>query len=192
MTNDNRLLTFQDRDEWRSWLERHHDRADEAWVVIYKKGVKDDALSFKEAQDEALCFGWTDVKSKGVDKERYSLRFTPRRPGSMWSISNVRRVEQLIKAGRMAQAGLERITEARQNGQWEAAIRSAQTDVLPPDLHVALQEQRGALAGYKSMREATKRQLLHALYTAKSEATRRRRIAGIVQEALELAPDSSA
>jgi uncharacterized protein YdeI (YjbR/CyaY-like superfamily) len=182
VTDDRELLSFDSRDGWRAWLQSHHDQATEAWLVLYKKGARESALSFEEAQDEALCFGWTDVKSKGIDGARYSLRFTPRRAGSQWSMSNIRRVEQLIQEGRMTETGLEKIVEAQHNGQWEVAIRSEQTDMIPADLEEALQRRKGALAGYRSLTHSRKRQLLRGLYTAKSQATRQRRIQAIVQE----------
>jgi uncharacterized protein YdeI (YjbR/CyaY-like superfamily) len=185
MTDDRELLYFTNRDEWRAWLTSHHDQATEAWIVLYKKGAREASLSMDEAQEEALCFGWTDVKSKGIDSSRYSLRFTPRRASSVWSISNIRRVERLIKEGLMADAGLEKVAEARQNGQWDAAIRSEQTDLIPADLEKALRRRKGALAGYRSLTHSRKKQLLHGLLTAKSQATRQRRIEAILREVTE-------
>ncbi len=183
--DDRELLSFSNRGEWRAWLRSHHDRAAEAWLVLYKKGERAATLSLEEAQDEALCFGWTDVKSKSLDASRYSLRFTPRRPGSQWSASNIRRVEGLIQAGLMTEAGMARVTEAHQNGQWDAALQSEQTDVVPADLEKALQERTGALARYKGLTHSRKKQLLHQIFTAKSDAIRQRRIAAIVQEVAE-------
>lgn len=150
--------------------------------MLYKKGARAASLSFNEAQEEALCVGWTDVKSKRINSSRYILRFTPRRAGSDWSISNIRRAERMINAGRMTEAGLKKVAEAHQNGQWEAAIKSAQTDLIPTDLHKALRRRKGALAGYQSLKDARKRQILHSLLTAKSQATRQRRIGAIVSE----------
>ena len=185
MIDNHELLTFINRDEWRAWLKSHHDRATEAWLVLHKKGEQATLLSFEEAQAEALCFGWTDVKSKSIDDSRYALRFTPRRAGSVWSLSNIRRVETLIADGRMTEAGLTRVAEAQQNGQWEAGIRSEQTELIPSDLEKALRRRKGALAGYRSLPHSRKKQLLHSLFTSKSEATRQRRIDAIVQEIVE-------
>ncbi len=185
MTDNHELLTFTNRDEWRSWLHSHHDQATEVWIVLYKKGARKAPLTLDEAQEEALCFGWTDVKSKSIDDSRYSLRFTPRRAGSNWSLSNIRRVEKLIAAGLMAKAGLEKVAEAHQNGQWDAAIMSERTRVIPTDLEEALRRRKGALAAYKSLSNSRKKQLLHGLLTAKNQATRQRRIQAIVQEVAE-------
>lgn len=185
MTNNLEMLSFTNRQEWRAWLHANHDRAIEAWLVLYKKGARVASFAFEEAQAEALCFGWTDVKSRNIDRFRYALRFTPRRAGSVWSISNIRRVETLIAEERMTEAGLAKVAEARQNGQWEAGIKSEQTDQIPVDLERALRRRKGALAAYKSLPHARKKQLLHGLYTAKSPTTRQRRIEAIVQEAAE-------
>jgi uncharacterized protein YdeI (YjbR/CyaY-like superfamily) len=182
MVQAHELLTFAGRDEWRAWLELYHRQAPEAWVVISKNRACPATVSLSEAQDEALCFGWVDVMSKRIDDSCYSLRFTPRRTGSGWSITNVRRVEQLVRQGRMTESGLAKIAEAHANGQWDAAVKSAQTDVIPEDLEKALRRTRGALSGYKGLLDSRKRQLLHGLLTAKSPATRQRRIEKIVQE----------
>jgi len=100
-------------------------------------------------------------------------------------MTNIRRVETLIAAGRMTEAGLAKITEAQHNGQWEAGIKSEQTDQIPADLEKALRRSQGALNRYKSLPHSRKKQLLRGLFTAKSEATRQRRIAAIVQEVAE-------
>ncbi len=177
------LLSFTTREQWRSWLNAHHDRAGEAWLVLFKKGARSPSLSIAEAQEEALCFGWIDHLSRSLDSSRFLLRFTARRAGSIWSMTNIRRVEQLTKAGRMTQAGLEKVREARQNGQWEAAIAREQTHLIPADLEKALRRRKGALAGYRRLTDSRKKQLVHWLLTAKSQATRQRRLEAILREA---------
>jgi uncharacterized protein YdeI (YjbR/CyaY-like superfamily) len=179
---DDELLSFNSRSEWRAWLAAHHQQATEARVVIYKRGPRKACLSLNDAQEEALCFGWVDVKNKRLDEDRYSLLFSPRRAGSSWSISNIQRVEQLIKAGQMTDAGLAKVTEAQANGQWAIALRIEQTDLIPPELDHALRKRRGALLGYRSLTHSRKRQILRWLLTAKSQVTRQRRIDAIVQE----------
>lgn len=182
MPEDGELLSFNSRTEWRAWLESNHDQAIEVRIVIYKNGPRKAYLSLNEAQEEALCFGWVDVKNKRVDSSRYSLLFKPRRAGSAWSISNIRRVERLIKAGLMMEAGLAKIAAAHEDGQWDAAIRIEQTDLIPPELEKALRKRKGALMGYRSLTHSRRRQILRWLLTAKGQATRQRRIEAIVQE----------
>jgi len=176
------LLTFRDRVEWRNWLEVHHQSSDEAWLVLHKKGVRQATLSLDEAVREALCFGWIDGKLRSLDKERYSLRFTPRRPDSVWSMSNIRRVEELVSQGLMTDAGLQKMAEARQSGQWQAAIRREQVDLIPPDLQRALRRRKGATARYRGLPASRRKQLLHWLMTSRTAQTRQKRIESIVEE----------
>jgi uncharacterized protein YdeI (YjbR/CyaY-like superfamily) len=97
---------FRTPADFRRWLERHHGTQPELWVGFYKKGSGRPSITWPEAVDEALCFGWIDGIRKSVDAERYVNRFTPRRSRSNWSLVNIRRVGQLIAAGRMQPAGL--------------------------------------------------------------------------------------
>jgi uncharacterized protein YdeI (YjbR/CyaY-like superfamily) len=108
------------RDQWRTWL---------------------DALSLEEAVEEALCFGWIDGLLRSVDAETYLLRFSPRKRKSIWSESNKRRAEGLIRAGRMTAAGLEKIAEAEANGEWEAATAREDVDAIPEDAVPPLAEE---------------------------------------------------
>ncbi len=185
MPVDGKLLSFTSRTEWRAWLESHHDHASEAQVVIYKTGPRKAHLSLNEAQEEALCFGWVDVKNKRIDSSRYSLLFKPRKAGSAWSISNIRRVERLIEAGLMTEAGLAKVAAAHGDGQWDAALRIEKTDLIPPDLEKALRKRKGALIGYRSLTHSRRRQILRRLLTAKRQATRQRIIEAIVQEVVK-------
>jgi uncharacterized protein YdeI (YjbR/CyaY-like superfamily) len=149
---------------------------------LYKKGARAPSLSIEEAQEEALCFGWIDHMSKSLDSSRFLLRFTPRRAGSIWSMTNIRRIEKLSRAGLMTPAGLEKVAEARRNGQWEAAVAREQTELMPADLQKALRRRKGAVAGYRILTASRKKQLLHWLLTAKSESTRQRRLEAILRE----------
>jgi uncharacterized protein YdeI (YjbR/CyaY-like superfamily) len=182
VSDDRKLLAFTGRGQWRGWLESHHREAGEAWLVLYKKGIREGSLTLDEAVEEALCFGWIDGKLRSLDAERYSLRFSPRRANSVWSVSNIRRVERLTQEGLMTEAGLEKIAEGHQSGQWDAAIRREQTDVMPPDLEAALRRTSGAVAAYRGLTDSRKKQLLHWLLTAKRPETRQRRIEAIVSE----------
>ena len=182
MSDDRELLSFSHRAEWRAWLAAHHAQAAEAWLVIYKTGPRKSLLTLHDAQEEALCFGWIEVSNKRLDADRYALRFTPRKSGSAWSISNTLRAEKLTAAGLMTEAGLQKVDEAHHNGQWAAALRIEQTDLIPDDLEKALRPRKGALAGYRNLSRSRKRQILRGLLSAKSHETRQRRIEAIVQE----------
>ena len=182
MADSQELLTFPDRAAWRKWLEVNHLHAQEAWLALKKKGAQDASLSLEEAVREALCFGWIDGKLKSLDRARYSLRFSPRKPNSVWSISNVRRVGELISEGLMKEAGLQRVAEGHLSGQWEAAVRREQVDLIPSDLAKALRRRKGAIGAYRNLAPSRRKQLLHWLMTSKRPETREKRIEAIVEE----------
>ena len=175
-------LEFRDRDQWRSWLEANHAQAEEAWLVHYKKGFQEGTLTLGEAVEEALCYGWIDSTLRRVDQRRYALRYSPRRPNSIWSQSNKRRVRRLTREGRMAPAGLAAVAQAKENGQWEAATRREQVDLIPPELEAALRARHGARDAYLALPASRRKQLIHWITSAKRPVTRQRRIAAILEE----------
>jgi uncharacterized protein YdeI (YjbR/CyaY-like superfamily) len=176
------LLTFEGRGEWRAWLDSHHGREPEARVVIFKSGPHKGRLTLREAQEEAVCFGWVDAINRRIDDSRYWLRFVPRKPGSAWSLSNIRRVERMQGADLMARAGLDAVAEARRNGQWDLALRVERTDLIPPDLESELRAASGALEVYENLAHSRKKQMLRSILSAKSPATAQRRIRAVVEE----------
>lgn len=103
------------RSEWRGWLEAHHRNKTEAWLLIYKKGTTTPSVKYSEAVEEALCYGWIDSSMKGIDKEKYAQRFTPRRGGSNWTASNVVIAERMIQEGKMQTRGLEAYRTRKNN-----------------------------------------------------------------------------
>lgn len=174
------LIEVSTRDEWRRWLASHHQESPGVWITLYKHGKCEGMLKLSEAVEEALCFGWIDGKLRSVDSEKYLLRFTPRRANSVWSIHNIRRVEQLIEAGLMSETGFEKIAEARRNGQWDAAIRRERTEEIPDDLQKRLDRTKGALRAYTALPSSKKKQYLHWLFSARKPETRQRRIESIL------------
>jgi uncharacterized protein YdeI (YjbR/CyaY-like superfamily) len=107
--------------EWRAWLQANHAVEKEVWLIIYKKHTGTPSVTFEEATEEALCFGWIDSIMKGADEEKYILRYTPRRKGSKWSEANKKRAAKLIEQRRMTEAGLAKIEEAKRTGEWDKA-----------------------------------------------------------------------
>jgi len=184
MTNPTDPLEFENRDQWRSWLEQNHHTEEEAWLILYKKKFDDQGLILDDAVEEALCFGWIDGKLKSLDKKRYMLRFSPRKADSIWAISNIQRVEKLIEEGKMTEAGYQKIVEAKANGEWEAAIRREQVDIIPEELESALRTVVGALSAYRAQPDYRKKQFIYWLQTAKREETKKRRIRLILEEIL--------
>jgi uncharacterized protein YdeI (YjbR/CyaY-like superfamily) len=177
-------LKFEDRDQWQSWLEVNHTTEREAWLLIYKKVYKDLGLALEEAVEEALCFGWIDGTLRTIDERCYTLRFSPRTKNSIWSMSNIQRVEKLAAEGKMTDAGILKVAEAKANGEWEAAIRREQVDSIPKDLEVALRKQDGALSAYKALPASHKKQYIYWLQSAKRGETKQQRIQKIVDEVL--------
>jgi uncharacterized protein YdeI (YjbR/CyaY-like superfamily) len=171
----------EDQRAWRGWLEEHHAARNEVWLVLFKKHVERQCVSLEEAVEEALCFGWIDGKLKRVDDERHILRFCPRKPNSIWSESNKRRVRQLIESGRMTPAGLALVDEAKRNGQWDRAAERENIDDLPPDLEQALAADGTARAAFARLAPSHKKAYLLWVAEARRPETRARRIAEVVK-----------
>ena len=125
--------SFKDRDDWRAWLAQNHARATELWLVFYKKNSGKHSVSYDEAVEEALCFGWIDGIVKGIDDGKYANRFSPRRRSSIWSESNKRRVARMIEQGRMTPIGLAKVEEAKVNGRsaWGKAAQREDVTNIP-------------------------------------------------------------
>lgn len=182
MKMPDKCLTFATREEWRAWLAEHHATAQEAWLLHYKKKAARQALTYEEAVEEALCFGWIDSLLKGVDDEAFALRYSPRKSKSVWSESNKRRAERLIDEGRMTAAGLEKIAQAKANGEWDAATAREDVDAIPVDLAQELESNK-ARASFDKWPASRKKQYLYWLSSAKRPETRRKRLQAIVEMA---------
>ena len=176
MINIGQQLHFGHRNEWRAWLEENHATAQELWLVIYKKHTGKVGVTYEEAVEEALCFGWIDGMMKRLDEEKYALRFSPRKKGSVWSELNKRRVAKLIKQGRMTTAGLAKVKEARANGQWRAAKLREDSTNIPADLRQALKANLQAWRNFDRLTPSHKRQYIYWTTSAKTDKTRQRRI----------------
>jgi len=175
---------FDHRAQWRRWLEEFHSAETEAWLIVYKKKYANQGLALDEAVEEALCYGWIDGLLQTMDEKRYMLRFSPRTENSIWAISNIHRVENLISQGKMTEAGYQKIAEAKANGEWDAAIRREQVDIIPKDLESALRKEDGAISAYRALPDSQKKRYIYWLQTAKREDTKQRRIQKIVNQVL--------
>lgn len=176
---------FLNRLAWRSWLEDHHAISSEVWLIIQKKSSKLEGLSLDEAVEEALCYGWIDGKLQRFDEQRYLLRFSPRKPNSLWSVRNIQRVEELVSRGVMTEAGMAAVQEGKKSGQWKAAIDRENTDVIHAELEAALRRRKGAIAAYRDLPTSQKKLYMYWIQSAKREQTRRIRIEEIVKRVLE-------
>jgi uncharacterized protein YdeI (YjbR/CyaY-like superfamily) len=180
MKEPGEYLVFADRAEWRVWLETHHAGETEAWVVHGKRGATEGCLAYKEGVEEALCFGWIDGRLRSLDAERFVLRYSPRRRGSTWAASNKARAERLIREGRMTQAGLDSIAEAKRSGEGEAATAREDIDAIPPDLQDAFAGAPDARTRFVGLTASRKKQLIWWVSSAKKAETRERRVQAVV------------
>ncbi|TGE27437.1 YdeI/OmpD-associated family protein [Hymenobacter metallicola] len=170
------------RADWRQWLAQHHAASPGVWLVYFKKSSGQPRVSYAEAVEEALCFGWIDSLPRKLDAERTALLFTPRQPRSGWSKVNKERLEQLTAAGLMTPAGLAAVERARQNGAWES-LDAAEAGLVPPDLTAALAENEAAARQFAAFSPSARKQLLTWVLGAKRPETRAARVAEVVRRA---------
>ncbi len=172
------------RAEWRAWLEQHHGRAEGVWLVSYKQATDKPRVTYDEAVEEALCFGWVDSKGNKLDEERSMLWFAPRKLGSGWSRPNKERVERLIAAGLMTPAGMAKIEAAKADGSW-SLLDAVENLEIPPDLAEALDAYPPAATNFAAFPPSAKRAILQWIVQAKTPATRAKRIAETARLAQE-------
>jgi uncharacterized protein YdeI (YjbR/CyaY-like superfamily) len=168
-------LHAENRAEWRAWLAEHHGASDGVWLVFWRRRSGRTGLSYEEAIQEALCFGWIDGKAAKLDDERTMLRFSPRKRGSGWARSNKLRIERLLADGLMTEAGLARVEQARQDGSW-TRLDAVEDLVVPDDLAAAFAGQPGARDHWDSFPRSVRRSALEWIVQAKRPETRARRV----------------
>ncbi len=166
---------FQDRVEWREWLEENHDTETEIWLIYYKKHTGVKRIPYDDAVEEAICFGWIDSIVKRIDDERYMQKFTPRKDRSSWSELNRKRAELMIAEGLMTGAGMSKVRAARENGLWEKKPVKKEGLTVPPDLEKALFD-AGAQENFGNMPPSSRKHYIGWIESAKREETRRKRI----------------
>jgi len=175
-------VTPKSRQAWRSWLQKNHATRSEVWLVFYKQHTGKPTLSYNDAVEEALCFGWIDGVKRSIDTERYMHRFSPRLAGSKWSESNRTRVARLLEAGLMTSPGQRSIDEAKRNGNWDAPARPSLDLSIPPEMAGRLKRHKKAARFFQSLAPSYRRQYIAWIATAKRHETRTRRL----DEAMEL------
>jgi uncharacterized protein YdeI (YjbR/CyaY-like superfamily) len=170
------------RQEWRDWLQANHAAAPGVWFIYHKQSSGKQRISYDDAVEEALCFGWIDSLTKKVDDERYRQLFTPRKPKSPWSKPNKARVEKLLRAGLMAAPGLAKVEAARQDGSWNA-LDDIDALTIPADLREALAANPTAERHFHAFSPSAKKGILWHIASAKRPETRLKRIEQIVAAA---------
>lgn len=175
-------LYVSNRDDWRTWLRKNHESKKEVWLIYYKKDTGKPSIPYDDSVEEALCFGWVDSIIRKIDAEKYARKFTPRTGKSKWSEANKKRVEKMIKEGKMTEAGLASVKNAKDRGQWFKASVPAKELAIPSYLKEALAMNRKALDNFDRLADGHKRLFVRWIDSAKREETRKRRII----EAIEL------
>lgn len=171
---------FRNARAFETWLKKHHASSDGLWLQIAKRGAEEPSVTYAEAVEIALCWGWIDGQKKGLDDQHFLQRFTPRRARSVWSKVNVEKVAALIAAGRMQAPGLAQVEAAKADGRWARAYDGARTSVVPEDLQAALDAQPHAKAFFATLNASNRYAVLWRIQTAVKPETRTRRIEQLV------------
>ena len=170
--------------EWRDWLAAHHELKSSVWLVYGKKGSGLPSITWSEAVDEALCFGWIDSIKKPIDKERFMQFFCKRKPNSIWSKINKEKVKRLLAQKLIAKAGLETIKKAKQNGSW-TALDAVETLKIPKDLALEFKNSKDAKIFFLGLSKSAKKAILQWIVLAKRAETRQNRILELVKSSSE-------
>lgn len=178
-----RLLEVASAAAFERWLEKHHADTDEGvWLVLVKKkAATAKSLTYVQAVETALCFGWIDGQGKGRDDVSSLQRFTPRRKRSVWSKINVERAERLIAEGRMRPAGLAEIERAKADGRWASAYDPPSTAEVPEDFLAELEKHPKAKAFFATLNKRNTFPVVHRLQTAAKPETRAKRLAAMIE-----------
>jgi uncharacterized protein YdeI (YjbR/CyaY-like superfamily) len=175
------IVDFARQAAWADWLEANHGASAGVWLRLAKKGSGSPSVSYAEAVESALCFGWIDGQKDSYDEQAWLQKFTPRGPRSIWSKINRERVGELVARGLMRPAGLAAVERAKQGGQWEAAYDPPSVATVPPDLQAALDaSEKGAQAFFDSLNGANRYAVLWRIQTVKKAETRARKIVELV------------
>ena len=175
----------KDAPKWRKWLAKNHAAKSAVWLVYYKPASGKTRVSYNDAVDEAICFGWIDSKPNALDEYRSIQFFAPRNPKSNWSKVNKARVERLMQEGRMQPSGLAIVEVAKKNGAWDA-LNEVEEMIIPDDLEAALKQVPAADKYFNTFPRSSKKNILEWIHNAKQPETRSKRIA----ETVTLAKDN--
>ena len=170
------VLAFSSQKAWETWLKRQDMTSRGLWVKLAKKGSGFDSVTYVEAVEVALCYGWIDGQANRLDDDFYLQRFTPRRARSKWSKINRDRAEKLIARGAMKAAGMREVERARADGRWDAAYDAPTTATVPDDLRVELEKNNKARSFFATLNATNRYAILHRIQDAKRPETRARRI----------------
>lgn len=174
-------MLFPGQKEWESWLGKHHNTATGVWLRLARKGSGVESVTYADAVESALCYGWIDGQKRPESKEAWLQKFTPRGKKSIWSKINREKALALIESGRMKAAGRTEIERAKKDGRWEAAYDSPKAAKPPPDLQAALDRNPKAKAFFATLESRNRYAVLWRVQTAKKPETRAERIKTFVE-----------
>jgi uncharacterized protein YdeI (YjbR/CyaY-like superfamily) len=174
-------LPFESKKKWADWLAKQHDKSAGVWLKLAKKDTGISSVTYAEALDVALCYGWIDGQKASFDEKYWLQKFTPRGPKSIWSKINTEKVEGLIKSGEMTPAGLKAIEAAKQDGRWAAAYASQKNISVPDDFQTALNQNKKAKVFFDTLKSSERYSFLFRIHTAKKAETRAKRIQQFIE-----------
>ncbi|WP_394781878.1 YdeI family protein [Undibacterium sp.] len=174
------IAPFASAAQWRQWLAKHHGQTDGIWLQMFKKDSGTATVTYAEALDEALCYGWIDGQKKPFDESSWLQKFTPRRATSTWSAINVGHAERLVDTGRMQAAGLAQMDAAKKDGRWQLAYASQSVAEMPPDFLAALKKNKKAHAFFGTLNKTNRYSIAYRLHTSKKPETRAKRMQTIL------------
>ena len=180
MTKDTKrdlpIIPFESQEDWEAWLEEHHETSGGLWLKIAKKDSGIDSVSYSEALDVALGYGWIDSQKASFDDKFWLQRFTPRKPKSKWSKVNREKATELIEQGKMKTAGLKEVELAKQDGRWDKAYDSQRNATVPDDFRQELDKNPEAQEFFATLNSTNRYAILYQIQDAKKPETRARRI----------------
>ena len=174
-------LTVPTQEMWEAWLERNGNASPGVWLRLAKRGAEDSTVSYAEAVESALCFGWIDGQKRAESEHYWLQRFTPRTTRSIWSKINRAKADVLVASGQMRPAGLLEIDRAKQDGRWDAAYSSVSKAVVPDDLQAALDANKKAKAFFATLNSRNRYAVLFRIQNSRKHETRARKIARFVE-----------
>lgn len=180
MHTEYKIIAFIDQPAFREWLGKNGNTTQGIWMRIYKKASAEISITYREALDEALCYGWIDGQRRSYDELSYLQKFTPRRSKSIWSKRNVEHIARLREAGFMTPAGMLEVSKAQADGRWQAAYDAASEMEVPQDFLSELSRWPKAEAFFNSLNKTNRFAIAWRLQTAKTPVTRTRRMERII------------
>jgi uncharacterized protein YdeI (YjbR/CyaY-like superfamily) len=175
------IIAFATQQDWEEWLKEHHGDTRGVWLKIAKKDAGIPSVSYPEALEEALCYGWIDGQKATFDAHYYLQKFTPRRPKSIWSKVNCDKVAALLASGRMQAAGIRQVELAKADGRWEAAYDSQSKMTVPDDFQQELDNNEKAKEFFNTLNSVNRYAILFRIQTAKKPETRSARISKFIE-----------